>query len=170
MNDKISLNDQGVDNLFIKVSQIIDQGKGEAMEAIYNAMTKSYYLIGQSIIEEEQSGNHRAKYGKNVLENLSNKLKVKYGRGYSVRNLREIRSFYLEVGKRRTLSAELKFPLAYSLYQIIFDLTEPQQSFYENLSIKERFSVRELEQAIKSSTYERFLSKDTSVLTEVREK
>lgn len=168
MNNLKLNTEENFEELFNRVTKIIDISKTEVLASIYNSMTKTYYLIGQQIVEEEQSGNKRAEYGKRILENLSIRLKIKYGRGYSKSSLKEYRQFYLEVEKSQTLSGQLKFPLAYSLYQIIFSLTEPQRTFYEHLSIKEKFSVRELEQAIKSSTYERFLNKDKNALIDIK--
>ena len=52
------------------------------------------------IVEEEQQGNIRAKYGKSVLKQLSLKLTKKYGRGFSVDNLENMRKFYLKFGDR----------------------------------------------------------------------
>lgn len=42
----------------------------------------------------------RAKYGKSVLKKLSVKLTEKYGRGFSVDNLENMRKFYLKFGDR----------------------------------------------------------------------
>lgn len=159
---KITQNLQIQDQLFGKVVGIIDSGRQEAVNAAYNAMTKSYYLIGKSIVEEEQSGNIRAEYGKAVLADLSKKLTARYGRGFSIRSLREIRSFYLDVQKRQTVSAQLQFSLSYSIYLIISGLSEPYKTFYELLAIKEKMTVRVLKNAIKSHTYERYLSKPIS--------
>jgi hypothetical protein len=58
-------------------------------------MVTTYYLIGKKIIEEEQSGSHKSEYAKQILITLSQRLIVKYGRGYSVDNLENMRRFYL---------------------------------------------------------------------------
>ena len=71
-----------VENLFSKVAGIIDSGREEANQAVYNAMTKSYFLIGKEIVEDEQKGGQRAEYGKEILKNLSQKLTLRYGRGF----------------------------------------------------------------------------------------
>jgi predicted nuclease of restriction endonuclease-like (RecB) superfamily len=165
-NLKITHNLQTQDQLFGKVVNIIDSGRQEATSAAYNAMTKSYYLIGKSIIEEEQFGNIRAEYGKAVLSDLSKKLTARYGRGFSIRSLQEFKSFYIYIQNTQTLSAQLQFPLSYSIYTIISDITEPQKTFYELLAIKEKMTVRTLKQAIKTNTYERYITKEKAVLVE----
>lgn len=57
-------------------------------------MVLAYWLIGREIVEEIQEGEKRAAYGKQVLEELSEKLKKKYGSGFSVTNLQYFRKFY----------------------------------------------------------------------------
>ena len=50
-------------------------------------MTKTYFLIGKRIVEEEQDSNKRAEYGKKLMKTLSEKLTKEFGRGFSQRNL-----------------------------------------------------------------------------------
>ena len=58
-------------------------------------MTSTYWLIGQHIVEFEQSGEERAKYGKELLKKLSEDLNAKYGRGFGQRNIYQMRLFFL---------------------------------------------------------------------------
>lgn len=46
------------------------------------------------IVEEEQQGKERAEYGKSVLKMLSAKLSERFGRGFSVDNLQNMRRFF----------------------------------------------------------------------------
>ncbi len=48
-----------------------------------------------------QGGEGRAEYGKQVIEQLSARLKGKYGRGFSVTNLRYFRTFYTVYSDRK---------------------------------------------------------------------
>lgn len=57
-------------------------------------MVRTYYEIGRSIVENEQKGNIRAEYGKEVLKNLSARLTTNYGKGFSQRNLEQMRHFF----------------------------------------------------------------------------
>jgi predicted nuclease of restriction endonuclease-like (RecB) superfamily len=147
--------------LFSKVASIIDSGREDATQAIYNAMTKSYFLVGKEIVEEEQNGAERAQYGKELLKKLSEKLTLRYGRGFSVSNLKEMREFYLAYSKRQTLSVQFK--LSFSQYIILNSINDPQRFFYEELAIQEKMSVRQLKEAIKRNVYERSLSKKALV-------
>lgn len=53
------------------------------------------YEIGRQIVEEEQDGRRRAGYGERILADLSAKLTARFGRGWSVENLKLMRRFYV---------------------------------------------------------------------------
>lgn len=89
--EQVSVN---TDALFNKVSAIIEEGRKYVSTAINLAEVYSKYQIGMYIVEEEQAGNKRAGYGKQVLVNLSERLTEKYGDGWSVEQLTLIRKFY----------------------------------------------------------------------------
>ena len=73
------------------------------------AMTLRNWLIGCHIIEYEQSGKNRAKYGNKVLENLALRLKEKGIKGLAETNLKLFRQFYNTYPQiRQTLSDEIK--------------------------------------------------------------
>ena len=86
-------------DLFSKVSAIIDEGRKYVSTAVDLAEVYSKYQIGMYIVEEEQSGEKRAGYGKQILINLSKKLTEKYGDGWSVEQLTLIRKFYMTYSK-----------------------------------------------------------------------
>lgn len=58
------------------------------------------------IVEEEQNGQERAAYGKQIVKQLSKILTAEFGKGFSVRNLEQMRQFYLTFSKTQTLSAQ----------------------------------------------------------------
>ena len=55
----------------------------------------AYYEIGRKIVEEEQNGENRAAYGRQLLKELSKFLTKNYGKGYSAENLKLMRRFYM---------------------------------------------------------------------------
>jgi predicted nuclease of restriction endonuclease-like (RecB) superfamily len=63
-------------------------------------MVVAYWLIGREIVEEVQSGENRAEYGKQVIGNLSKRLNSKYGKGFSVPSLQNFRKFFLAYSDR----------------------------------------------------------------------
>ena len=93
-NVELNLPAQSVENLFQKISVIIEESRGYVATAVKLAEVYSKYQIGKYIIEEEQQGQQRAQYGKQVLKELSSRLTETYGDGWSVPNLKAIRQFY----------------------------------------------------------------------------
>ena len=95
-------------------------------KAIYNESTKSYYLLGRLIVEEEKSGQDKAQYGKKVVENLSQKLTVRYGRGFFKSTLKDCRLFYKKYvfGKSQSLTDEFNFKLSFTHYTYLVGLED----------------------------------------------
>ncbi len=80
--------------LFDRIVTILEQARGQVVRAVNTSMVTAYWLIGREIVEALQGGEERAEYGKQVLENLSVQLTERYGRGFSVTNLKYFRLFY----------------------------------------------------------------------------
>lgn len=80
--------------LFDRVAFILDQARANAVRSVNNQMIIAYWLIGREIVQELQSGDERAEYGKKMLDELSARLTEKYGKGFSTTNLRYFRLFY----------------------------------------------------------------------------
>ena len=75
---------------------------------------ETYYKVGKLIVEA-QGGEARAKYGDKLIKEYSKKLTNELGRGYSTRNLKLMRKFYL-FQKGQTVSALFD---VVALYRII---------------------------------------------------
>ena len=86
--------------LFDRVTSILDQARANVVRSVNNQMVIAYWLIGREIVEAAQGGDKRAEYGKKVLEELSARLSHRYGKGFSVTNLRYFRSFYQTYSER----------------------------------------------------------------------
>lgn len=52
------------------------------------------FIVGL-IVEEEQQGKTKAKYGKYLIKNLSQMLTTDFGKGFGIANLKNFRQFYL---------------------------------------------------------------------------
>lgn len=61
------------------------------------------FEIGRRIVQEEQRGQRRAGYGKEVIKALSVRLTREFGRGFSASNLAYMRSFYLLYRERSSI-------------------------------------------------------------------
>lgn len=99
----------GYEVLLGDIIGVLDQAKSAAARGVNTLMTTAYWLIGRRIVEHDQAGASRADYGTRLLDRLSADLSGRLGRGFSRRNLQQIRQFYLTWPPdqiRQTLSAE----------------------------------------------------------------
>jgi hypothetical protein len=81
--------------LFSKVAELIEFARKKVATTVNLTMVHTYFEIGRMIVEEDQQGKERAEYGKTVIEELAKHLTEKFGSGFSDRNLRNMRQFYL---------------------------------------------------------------------------
>ena len=168
-NTKYHEQTQNTDQLFEKIAALLENARKKVVSTVNLTMVHTYYEIGKMIVEEEQAGNFRAKYGKQVLKELSKKLKKKYGRGFSVENLDRMRYFYKVYSISSTLLTKLqsidnqsKFTLSWSHYLKLMRIKNSnERKFYEIEAATNRWSLREMSRQINSSLYERLaLSRD----------
>ena len=92
--------------IFGDVSRIVDAARQSAARSVNAVMTAAYWMIGQHIVEFEQSGEQRADYGEEIVERLATDLSTHYGRGFSIRNVWNMKAFYLAWPIPQTASAE----------------------------------------------------------------
>ena len=92
---KVELLDPELVALADKIVQVIEEGKQALAVSINEIIKATYWRIGQYIVEFEQQGSAKAKYGTSLLSNLAKLLRAKVGRGYSRPNLNNMRKFYL---------------------------------------------------------------------------
>ena len=100
------------------MTQQIAQARGQVRQAVNTAMVQSYWEIGRLIAEHEQQGNRRAEYGKQQLQQLSQQLTERLGKGFDIRNLRNMRQFYQSFPKRNAVRAELSWTHYHPLLRI----------------------------------------------------
>jgi predicted nuclease of restriction endonuclease-like (RecB) superfamily len=158
------------DNLFERISELIEQARKRVVTAVNVAEVYTKYSVGKYIVEDEQQGEYRAQYGKQVLQNLSIKLTERFGDGWTVDTLKRCRYFYnvycLEE-KRETLLPnsqivrnesvnDLTFSLSWSHYLILMRIENADaRRFYEIECSQQQWSVRQLSRQVGSSLYER---------------
>lgn len=85
--------------LYNDIKTILEQARNNAVRAVNFSMVIAYWEIGKRIVEDEQGGNKKAKYGEHVLKDLSEKLTVDFGKGFTPTNLKYFRQFYLVFSK-----------------------------------------------------------------------
>ena len=147
-------------DIYEEIRGLLKSARENIVSTINSTMAKTYFLIGKRIVEEEQNGEKRAEYGKKLIIELSKKLTKEFGKGFSERNLEQMRKFYLAYSIPQTLSAE--FRLSWSHYLILMRMENlDERNFYEIEAIENNWSLRELRRQIDSALYERLvLSRD----------
>ncbi|PID47171.1 MAG: hypothetical protein CR967_05310 [Proteobacteria bacterium] len=154
-------------NFYSDIKSLLQNAKNKVYQSINATMTQTYWEIGKRIVEEEQGGEKRAKYGKELLKNLSHELTKEFGKGFSVDNLEKMRKFYLAFSKSETVSR--KFNLSWSHYVFLTKISNKnERNFYEIESTQNSWSLRELKRQFDSGLYERLaLSKDKQKVKEL---
>lgn len=183
MDKDILTNNTGINDLFLKVVDLIMQARKRVATAVNIAEVYTKFHIGQYIVEYEQKGETRAEYGKAVLKELSKRLTDRFGDGWSYSTLKNIRQFYVIFSERLAIDcptgqkanrwlanypesdnciSEPTFTLSWSHYLILMRVENPDaRSFYEIECIQQQWSKRQLTRQVGSCLYERLaLSKD----------
>ena len=153
------------------VIDLLENARKKVVTTVNQTMVLTYFEIGRMIVEEEQKGENRAEYGKKILKILSKKLTEKYKKGFSLTNLKQIRSFYLVYSEKgQTVSDQFK--LSWSHYVKLSRISNPdERKFYEIEAVKNNWSLRELERQFDSALYTRLsLSRDKKKVLELSQK
>jgi predicted nuclease of restriction endonuclease-like (RecB) superfamily len=149
-----------------EIKQILAQARQKTYQAINFAMVEAYWNIGQKIVLEEQNGNQRADYGKEIIKNLSKELSAEFGKGFSERNLRNFKQFYISFPENniwQTLSAKL----SWSHFQLVMNITNKDaQIYYLKEASENMWSVRTLDRNISTLYYQRLLSSQNKQVVE----
>jgi predicted nuclease of restriction endonuclease-like (RecB) superfamily len=161
-------------SMYERIRKILDSARSNVARSVNTTQVIANWLIGREIVEEEQKGRRRAKYGEGLIRDLAIRLQADYGAGYSLANVKFFRKLYLEYPRLcseakgyapRSLSWQpglLHPTLSWTHYRTLLRVdTNNARSFYEIEAIKNSWSARELERQINSLLYERLaLSKD----------
>ena len=156
--------------IFSRVSKLLAEARKQVFHTVNTTMLVTYFEIGKIIVEEEQSGNERADYGKFILKELSKKLTKDFGKGFSLTNLKHMRQFYTTYSISQTPSDQFK--LSWSHYLKLMRIEEEKERrFYEIEASKNNWSVRELNRQYNSALYTRLvLSRNKEKIKELSEK
>lgn len=136
------------------IKAIIAQSKDKAIRAVDHQRTQMYWHIGKRIFEEEQAGKDRADYGTFLIKYLSEQLQPEFGSGFSLRQIELFRQFYRTFPIANTLYSQL----SWSQYKLLIRIdNQGQRDFYIAETVKNNWTVRQLERQIYSNLYERLL-------------
>ena len=154
--------------------ELVEYARSIAARQINLVQLMTFYAIGRWIVEVEQQGESRAKYGRQIIKNLSEVMNTQFGRGFSVDTLENARKFYLTYQDRisetvfrkfaveksetvfRLFEETLPFTLPWSHYLLLMRIKdENERKFYEIEATQSGWSIRTLQRQYNSSLYER---------------
>ncbi len=138
---------QHLKDLYTAVASLIREARQQVYRSSHSILLKTYWQIGQLIVEEEQGGKEKATYGKAVLKNLSQQLSLEFGKGYDFTNLTNMRKFYLAFPILDAVRQEL----SWTHYRILSRVEDPQQrNLYVAHAIDGNWNTRTLQRNINS--------------------
>lgn len=146
------VNDTEYVKLVSQISNLWDQARVKAVAAVNTSHLMANWQTGEYIVEFEQKGNARAKYGEQLLMNLSKDLTRIKGRGFSRSVLTYMRKFYLAFPKCATVSHKLSWSHYLELLKCDDEL---EMQFYMHQAEQECWSVRSLKRQIDSGLFQR---------------
>ncbi|MDR0846907.1 MAG: PDDEXK nuclease domain-containing protein [Lactobacillales bacterium] len=155
---KIETNER---DFFDNVAKLINDARGHLVKAVNSTMVITYYEIGRRIVEKEQNGAERAEYGTQLIKGLSAYLTEKLGKGFSVRNLTNMRQFYQIYSKnqiRQSAIAEFNPAISWTHYLQLLRITDlNERQFYEQEIVANDWTVKELQRQFDTALYERLV-------------
>lgn len=138
-----------------EIKQIVQQARKQAYSAINSAMVEAYWKLGKRIVEEEQQGQVRADYGKQLLKSLSKVLTEEFGKGFSVGSLYYYRQFYLTFPEIFATPWRI---LSWSHYKRLMQVSDAKaRVWYLKEAAEQMWSYRTLDRNIGSQYYHRLL-------------
>jgi predicted nuclease of restriction endonuclease-like (RecB) superfamily len=148
--------------IFVKeIKSKILSSQYEALKAVNKELINLYWEIGKNIIEKQE----KFAWGKSIVKNLSEELQKEFVgmKGFSERNLWNMRTFYIEYKdntKLQALTAQIGWTHNVVIFQKCKD--ELEREFYIKMVIKFGWTYRVLDNHIENKSYEKFLLNQTN--------
>lgn len=144
-----------LENNFVhEIKTLIAGAKANAIRAVDHQRTLLYWHIGEKIFNEEQQGKDRADYGNYLIKYLSEQLQPEFGSGFSYRQLELMRQFY----RTFPIANSLRSQLSWTHYRVLLRIeNEDKREYYIAETVKNNWSVRQMERQINSQLFERLL-------------
>jgi predicted nuclease of restriction endonuclease-like (RecB) superfamily len=185
----------GYDLFYGNIAELLQESRRLVVRTVNAIMTATYWEIGRNIVENEQGGAERAVYGEQTLKRLSDDLLVQFGKGFSYRNLRQMRQFYqtysfekiwqtvsaksheydlfADLGARERLQKlQELFPLSWSQYVELLSIeNDDERNFYEEAILQGGWSLRQYRRQKGSQFFQRvLLSKNKAAMLDKADK
>ncbi len=160
---------QKLDHQFLEVIGMIREARFNAIKSVNAELIRLYWNVGEYISKKLEA----AEWGDQVVDGLAEYIERKHPeiRGFNRRGLYRMRQFY-EVYRHRAIVSTLLTQISWSCHVLIISKTKSieEKEFYIQLTIKEGYSVRELERQIGSGYYERTILSKKIVLPVVTQR
>jgi hypothetical protein len=144
---------------FQQIADTLLNARAYVKHQVDSVMIVTYYDVGRMIIEREQSGNLRAKYGAKLLSRLADYLTQNVDRRYTADNLKLMRRFYVvysEASIGESAIPQFTPNVSWTNYiQLMRVKNAEARRFYEIETADNDWTIRELQRQINSSLYER---------------
>lgn len=165
MDNEMSISFQSI---YSEIKETLLMSRSQAYSAVNFAIVQTYWQIGRIIVEHEQNGSIRAEYGKAVLQKISENLQKEFGNGFSVRNLQQMKKFYIVFPNTNALRSQLTWTHYRALLRVDNDTA---RNWYMDECVRSGWSSRQLERQISTMYYERLLSsrEKEPVISEAKE-
>lgn len=142
------------------IREITRRYRNKAAIQLNTTIIDERWEIGKRIVEEEQNGEIRAEYGANMLKDLSARLSMELGKGYSPRALAYYRQLYIYFPERKILQTRLQNLTWSHIQAILGEKNEKARLWYMKEAALQMWSVKTLERNIGSQYYHRLLASD----------
>lgn len=172
---KLTTDKEDKRDFYQAVVELLRGARTKAHHAVNFTMVEAYWNVGRMIVEEEQRGQKRAKYGVSLIRNLSYQLTGEFGKGFTETNLKYFRQFYLAFPAKMPseIGHTLCDQLTWSHYRLLMRVEKTDaRAWYLKEAAAQNWSVRALQRQINSFYYERLLmSHDKEpIIEEMRQK
>lgn len=148
------LQDQNHQQLMTDLKELVAQTRSQVAVQVNSAMVVLYWKVGQRI-NEDILGNKRAKYGKEVISQISQQLTFEFGNSFSEKNIRKMMQF-ASVFRDFKIVASAMRQLSWTHFLLLIPITEDtKRDFYIEVCKIENWSVRTLKEKINSLLFER---------------
>ncbi|MFV0555439.1 MAG: DUF1016 N-terminal domain-containing protein [Mangrovibacterium sp.] len=156
--------------LFPSIEELIEQ-KGRNLARYLNVeISQLYWSIGNRIISEVEYQTY-SQYGQQIIATLSQRLTLRFGKGYSYSALTRM----IKVAEifPKEMFATLSQTLSWSHFIELISIEDPtKRLFYQQMTVVEKWSVRTLRQKEDAMLFERTIiaSKPDDVIVQSLEK
>ena len=147
----------GYDNLLREIKSILEKGLSRAYQAVDNIKVQTYWQVGERIVREDLKHKDRADYGKQAINRLAKDL------NFPESSLWRLVQFY----RIYPILAAVRRELSWTHYKILITVDkDKERKFYEDQTIRNSWSTRELEKRIKSNEFAKAKKKD-QIITKI---